>query len=216
MFNFGPPPGGQPPQTTQTQPAPAAPSASPFGAPPPAFGAGPVDPAQALAGFGDAAIDLRDPFLPLGFAGKVRIDSTEGKVGRNVGYAIYIRCTVTAVANPGGGQQQPPLPKNVNLVPASVGSKYAIRIDGFNKEDAKAFAASDLKLFMIAALERNGLTHERAQTLTPQQWNDMGAAVHAGKLGCEGAEILVSTSSVGTKAGFAKQKTAFYPLSAAG
>jgi hypothetical protein len=194
-----------PPAAGATPAAPSAPAPVGFGGP----AARPIDAAQALAGFGEAPIDTRDPFLPLGFAGVVRIDKTEGKTSRNIGYAIYISCTVTRVANAGGGALSGALPKGANL-----GGKYVMRIDGFGSADAKAFAFSDLKQFMIAALESKGLTPAIAATLPPEEWNKMGTACGAGNLGADGCEIAVQAGMVDTKAGFKKQKTLFYPLSA--
>ena len=157
---------------------------------------------------------MRDPFLPFGFAGTVRIEKTEGKTSRNVGFAIYITCSVTRIANAGGGTCPPPVPKSVNLVPASVGAKHVIRIDGFGKEDARAFAFSDLKQFLIAALESKGFTPAAAATLPAAEWNRMAQACASNALGIEGAEIAVQQQKVDTKAGQGKQKTLFYPLSA--
>jgi hypothetical protein len=216
-FTFGsPPPAGQPP----AQPAaPAAPN--PFGGPPPPQGTFPTQPLNvdaALYGFGDADIDLREPWLPMGSALKVRIDEVKGKAaGRHVGAAVYIRVTCTGISNAGGGNQPAPLPKNANMLPATVGGKYTIRIDGFDKPDAAKFARSDLKLFLIAALEKNGLTAEVAATLPPAEWEKMGRAAFTGALTpAIGQEVIVTTGKVDTKGGFTKQKTTFYPLSAAG
>ena len=93
-FNFTNP--GQPAATTPETAPTTQPAAGGFGGPPPQAAA-PIDAATALDGFGGAGIDVRDPFLPLGFAGKVRLDSTEAKTGRDVGFAIYIRMTVTEI-----------------------------------------------------------------------------------------------------------------------
>ncbi len=198
-FNFS-----APPAASAGTPAASAPAASAFGAPANA----PINAAQALAGFGDAEIDLRDPFPPVGFAGLVEVLATEGKGGRNTGFGIYIRARVTAVASPGGGAH--PAIKNCNPIPAAVGQVYSLPIRGFGKPDAEKFAHSDLKCFIAAALEHKGLTAEVQAGLTPADWAPMGQAAATGQLQAEGGIIGIQTSEVLNKGGLGKLKVTFY------
>lgn len=204
-FNWNQPPAGAAAQAAAQAPAPAA-----FGGPPQALNVH-----QALAGFADAPIDVRDPFLPPGAAVIVKLRKTEGRKGRETGLALYITGEVTAVAAPGGGPEMAQMcagMKSVNLVPARVGSMHSMRIDGFDRENARAFAFSDLKTFILAACESKGLKADTA--ITPDQWNGLANAAFQGQLGVDGAEFGVRTEVVPTKAGFKKLKHTFYPLSA--
>lgn len=174
----------------------------------------PVDAKSALAGFGGAGIDVRDPALPLACSVITKVISTEGKTGRNTGFGLYTRVEITRVGAAGGGECPLPLIKNYNAIPAAVGGRHVIPIRGFDKEDSRNFAFSDLKQLLIAMMESKGLTMENSSAVTPEQWDEMGQAMSDGKLGLEGVEFGVQTSKVDSKGGFGKLKHAFYPLSA--
>lgn len=209
-FNFNAP---------NNAPAPTpAPAANPF-APPPAQVPTPMTAAQALAGFGEGAIDARHPFLPLGFAGELELLSTEGKDGRETGFSYYIEAKVTRIANAGGGdaavaQAAQYRTKNANVTPAREGGTYTIRISGFKNENSRKFAISDTKLFLCAIMEQDGLKPDVA--LAPAQWDAMAAAMTTNALGKAGRRFLADVTAVNSKAGMGKVKVAFYPPSAAG
>lgn len=201
-FGFNPPPAAPAPQAT------------PFAPPAPA----PMSAAQALSGFGDGAIDARHPFLPLGFAGELELTATYGKDGRTTGFAMYIEAKVVRIANAGGGegaarQAEAMRIKNANIIPAQIGTTYTIRISGFSRDDSKAFAISDTKLFLCAIMEADGLRPDVA--VSPQQWDALASAMAAGKLDRAGRHFLVSTAAVSSKSGNGKMKVVFYPPSAA-
>lgn len=207
-FNFNPPPANAPTLS-------AAPAASPFAPPAQA----PMSAAQALQGFGEGAIDARHPFLPLGFAGELELVTTYGKDGRQTGFALYIEARVVRIAAAGGGDAAVSMAsqmrvKNANVMPAQLGSTYSIRISGFSRDDSRAFAISDTKLFLCAIMEQDGLRPDVA--VTPQQWDALAAAMAAGKLDRAGRRFLVNVSAVSSKAGNGKTKVTFYPPSAAG
>lgn len=211
-FNFNPPNNGQPLQPT-------APAANPFAPPPQQAAANPMSAAQALAGFGEGAIDARHPFLPLGFAGELELLSTEGKDGRETGFAYYIDAKVTRIANPGGGdaavaQATSYRTKNANVTPAREGSIYTIRISGFKNENSRKFAISDTKLFLCAIMEQDGLKPDVA--LPPSEWDRMASAMAGNQLGKAGRRFLADVAAVSSKSGVGKVKVSFYPVSAAG
>lgn len=210
-FQFNPPQASAPAPTPAPTSAPSA--ASPF-APPVATAA---TAAQALAGFGEGAIDARHPFLPVGFAGELELLSTYGKDGRNTGFSLYIEARCTRIAAAGGGegaarQAAEAKLKNANVAPAQVGNVYTMRISGFSREDSRAFAISDTKLFLCAILEEDGLRPDVA--VSPQQWDALAAAMAAGKLNKQGRKFLANATTVTSKAGLGKLKVTFYPPSA--
>lgn len=195
------------------QQPPASPPASPpaFGGPAPAS-----NPAATFANFGNAQIDVRDPWLPHGFAGEVEVLKTEGKDTFRSGYGIFFTLKVLDIMQPGGGVGAGKAPTNANLMPAVVGGIYAAKIDGFNKPTAQQFAYSDLKTFIQAALEADGLTPAVAAQLPPDKWTKMAMAVHGGDPRFVGKRLLVQASAVDTQGGFAKAKYRWLPLSAKG
>lgn len=196
MFNFNAPPAAGAPA------APTQPKNQPMSA------------AAALAGFGDADIDIRDPMPPVGFSGLVKLLSTEGKDGRHTGFSVYIRAQVVRVANPGGAGTG--RVKNENRIPATEGTIYTLPIRGFSKPDARAFAMSDLKSFLIAACENKGLTLANSGSLPPGEWDKLGALTADGKLVEQigTPEFGIQVSEVGKDTNpFAKLKVQFYPRS---
>ena len=197
--------------------APAAPAAgpSPF-APPRAAVAGPIDVAQALQGFGDAPIDTRDPFLPVGFTGEIEIERTNAQVTRNLGLCLYAYAKVRGIASPGGGIIEGL--KGCNPSPAVVGGSYAVRISGFNREDARAFAMSDLKAFMWALLEPEFRASGVATSaeVPAETWDKMAQAWAQGDAHFAGKTCLAQTSIIESKANFKKLKVNFYAKSAIG
>lgn len=210
MFPFGP----KTTSTTTPTTVPTFPNAGPAPFAPPTV-ATPISVAQALSGFGDAPIDMRDPFLPVGFAGEITTDRTTAQSTRNLGLCLYAYAKVDAVAAPGGGMV--PNLKGCNPSPASVGGMYAIRISGFSKEDARAFAMSDLKAFMWALLEPEFKAQGvgKPEEIPGPTWDQMAQAWAAGDPHFAGKSCLVQTAIVDSKAGFPKLKVHFYPLSAA-
>lgn len=202
-------------QNNGTPPAPAAggQAAAPapaFGGPAAAFGGPPVSAEQALAGFGAGNIDMRDPFLPVGFAGEVELIETEGKTSMDVGPALYIRCKVKQIMAAGGGEANAAAMaglKNPNRSPAVLEGVYTARISGFGKPKAGGFAISDLKLFLIAVLSYTGLTPQTP--VSPEEWDKMGKAAWNSQFGQAGKRFCLQ---VGATAGAqAKLKYSFYP-----
>ncbi len=212
-FNFNPPNNNQP------TPQPATPAANPFAPPPQASAPNPMSAAQALAGFGEGAIDSRHPFLPVGFRGELELVSTVGRDLRDVGFAYMIEGKVLRMMHPGGGPAAEAMAtqcklKNPNLIPAREGSIYTVRISGFKSDDARKFAISDTKLFLCAIMEEDGLRPD--VQISPEQWNAMALAMKDGTLGRAGRRYLVDAGAVPSKGAFGKVKYTFYPPSAAG
>lgn len=173
-----------------------------------------VNPAAVFAGKGGIPIDGRDPFLPIGSVVKLRITETSSQSGNNTGFSVYIRGTVVAVAQPGGGECPPPVPQSVNSMPAQVGNSYACRINGFDKQTTMNFAISDLKSFIVAALYDDGLRQE--SDADAENWERMMLAVASGDQRYVGREIIVETTVATNKdRTFAKIKNRFHPSAAA-
>lgn len=201
------------PAPTAATPAAPAPASAAFGGPPPQVAQ--IDPATALRGFGDAPIDIREPFLPVNSAVKARVDKIEPKTGRDTGFAVYVHVTVTAVATAGGAGSDSGLPAKHHGPGAQQGGKYVARISGFSTENGRNFAFSDLKCLMVACLEARGMSADEAAALPPERWEAAAQAMLAGDPQFVGVEILIRSTVVQGKNGNTKLKHLFAPLSQA-
>ncbi len=151
-FGFGPPPSGfgAPPGQTPAG----------FGGPPPRA----ISAAEAMAGFNSDQIESRLPFLPVGCAVRFKVDAAYGKTSPMYPYAIYIEGTIEHVYTPGGGAEPSPgaWPEKANRMPAQVGARHAIRIDGFGNQKKDKFAREDVGNVLCALFEEQGVS---------KQWN---------------------------------------------
>lgn len=131
----------------------------------PAFGA-PMSSAQALAGLGNADVESRSPFLPPGFAGRIKLSRIyERNVTKaNLGLCYFAEGIVTDIANAGGpefwsGKRQ----DNAQLSPAIVGGEYACRISGISEQNKQAAALREYRELLCAIWAHRGLTQNFGQ-----------------------------------------------------
>lgn len=204
------------PPTAGTAPAQPTAAPPPFSGPPAggAFAPRPLRIDEAMAGFGDAPIDVRDPFVPPNFAGRMRVVNTYGKQEDKGGFALYFIMQVLEVFVAGGGNIAIGNLKNPNMMPAAVGQRLAGRINGFASTTSLKFAQSDTKLFLLAALESDGFTVAKANACPPDVWNKMFKAISDSDPRFVGKEVLLQTSIVNLDKQYSKLKLAFAPLSA--
>lgn len=207
-FTFAPPAGyQQPAQPAQQQQPPAQQQvpASPFGGPPaggnPFGGAAPapvpgVSLEQALTGFGDAPLDARYPKMVQPHSYLLEIINTKYFNGRNVGPAIVIEAKVLQSDCP----SQP------------AGSMVSHIISGFNNPDAKNFAFSDLKVFMLATLQHLGVHAQLPAEAWLQGAGQMCAQNLAAGRRCGAQASHVTSTKYPNRP--PKLKAMFYPMPA--
>lgn len=142
---------------------------SPSGFGPPGFAApalaapvAPLSSAQALAGLGSADVESRMPFLPPGFAGRMKVTRTyERNVTQgNLGLCYFVEGAITDIAAPGGpefwaGKRQ----ENAQpIMPARVGGEYSCRISGISSQTSQAAALREYRELLCALWAHRGLT----------------------------------------------------------